>query len=221
VGGVCARKMTPKKAHEVSRMAGVVAEVCRNTGCSIVLDIGSGLGYLGGVLRQRCGLKVVGVEREGERVAAARRRAPSLVSTLQLDISDSHHCQTQLSSLLDDIIREEGGGRVCLVGLHCCGDLTPNILRMVSGQVHPDLCATVVVSCCYHKMSSRDSDVGFNCFPISAHLRDSCPDLCEKMSVFGLRLASQETRARSFFRSLSRSLQPLALFCYTIQTCVV
>ena len=62
-------------------------------------------GYLGGVLRQRCGLKVVGVEREGERVAAARRRAPSVFSTVELDISDSHHCQTQLSSLLDDIIR--------------------------------------------------------------------------------------------------------------------
>ena len=62
-------------------------------------------GYLGGVLREMCGLKVVGVEREGERVAAARRRAPSLVSTVQLDISDSHHCQTRLSSLLDDVIR--------------------------------------------------------------------------------------------------------------------
>ena len=49
----------------------------------------------------------------------------------------------------------------------------------------------------------EDGGVGFNCFPISAHLRDSCPDLCEKMSVFGLRLASQETRARYFFLSLS------------------
>jgi hypothetical protein len=59
-----------------------------------------------------------------------------------------------------------------------------------------------------HYPLPADSDVGFNCFPISAHLRDSCPDLCEKMSVFGLRLASQETRARSFFLSLSRSKFP-------------
>ena len=45
--------------------------------------------------------------------------------------------------------------RVCVVGLHCCGDLTPDLLRMVSGQVNPDLCALVVVGCCYHKMSLR------------------------------------------------------------------
>lgn len=44
---------------------------------------------------------------------------------------------------------------MCVVGLHCCGDLTPNILRLVSGQVHSDLSAAVVVGCCYHKMTNR------------------------------------------------------------------
>lgn len=29
--------------EQVGHMAGVVAEICRKTGCSIVLDIGSGL----------------------------------------------------------------------------------------------------------------------------------------------------------------------------------
>ena len=49
----------------------------------------------------------------------------------------------------------DGEMRVCAVGLHCCGDLTPDLLRMVSGQVNPDLCALVMVGCCYHKMSLR------------------------------------------------------------------
>ena len=57
---------------------------------------------------------------------------------------------------------EGGGGRVCLVGLHSCGDLTPYILRMVSGQMNSDLCAAaVVVGCCYHKMSLTGKQFSF------------------------------------------------------------
>ena len=59
-------------------------------------------GYLGHVLREKCGLKVIGVEREGERVSAARQK---IFSTVHMDFSDSHDCQSKLSSLLNDIIR--------------------------------------------------------------------------------------------------------------------
>jgi len=42
-----------------------------------------------------------------------------------------------------------------MVGLHCCGDLTPAILKLFANQVHPSLSVLVVVGCCYHKMSRK------------------------------------------------------------------
>ena len=47
---------------------------------------------------------------------------------------------------------ERGGNslRVCLIGLHCCGDLTPAMLQLY--QRVDFLRAMCCVSCCYHKM---------------------------------------------------------------------
>ena len=45
------RGMNPKKQHEVSKLAGVVQEVCQHQGCEAVVDVGSGL--VGG-----CGVSV-------------------------------------------------------------------------------------------------------------------------------------------------------------------
>lgn len=43
--------------------------------------------------------------------------------------------------------------RVCVVGLHCCGDLAPVVLELFASQVHPDIHVLVLLGCCYHKMS--------------------------------------------------------------------
>ena len=41
-----------------------------------------------------------------------------------------------------------------MVGLHCCGDLTPTVLRLFASGFHPSLRSLVLLSCCYHKMSA-------------------------------------------------------------------
>lgn len=43
-----------------------------------------------------------------------------------------------------------GGGGTCMIGLHCCGTLTPTMLRAFSQSAR--LSALVLVSCCYHAM---------------------------------------------------------------------
>ena len=54
-----------------------------------------------------------------------------------------------------------GNDRVCLIGLHCCGDLTPTIMRWFSRSVTPpSLKALVVVGCCYHKMADSEDMSG-------------------------------------------------------------
>ena len=37
------RGMTPKKQHEVSRLAALVAQTCQQAGCQVVVDVGAGL----------------------------------------------------------------------------------------------------------------------------------------------------------------------------------
>ena len=45
--------------------------------------------------------------------------------------------------------------RLCLIGLHCCGDLTPTMLKLYAKM--PQFAAFVNFSCCYHKMSLKGS----------------------------------------------------------------
>ena len=67
--------MGPKKEHEVRRLAPLVARVAGRCGARIVVDVGSGHGYLSHVLAFHHGLHVVGIEASAANVAAAHHRA--------------------------------------------------------------------------------------------------------------------------------------------------
>ena len=64
-------------------------------------------------------------------------------------------CSTEAGSHGDNA-REAGSHGddtrgVCLIGLHCCGDLTPTMLRLFSQT--RELRSLVCLSCCYHRMA--------------------------------------------------------------------
>lgn len=92
---------------------------------------------------------------------------------------------------------------VCMTGLHTCGDLTVDAIRLFFQLVSVKL--LVLVPCCYHKMSLvKDTAViggKFSNFPLSSslcHLIHSTA-FCDSLSFLRrpfLRLASQETPAR-------------------------
>ena len=86
--------------------------------------------------------------------------------------------------------------RVCLVGLHCCGDLTPSTLQQFSSI---DECKVVVcMSCCYHRLSTDGTS--FQHFPMSSKLKKDYSRLAERygtsINSLALRLACQETKSR-------------------------
>uniref|UniRef100_A0A0B7B4Z7 Methyltransferase domain-containing protein n=2 Tax=Arion vulgaris TaxID=1028688 RepID=A0A0B7B4Z7_9EUPU len=72
-----ARGMTPKKWHEVSWMASLVNDIVCKTNCNLIVDVGSGLGYLDHVLHQVYGHAVLGLETSEGHVHAAEHRAVS------------------------------------------------------------------------------------------------------------------------------------------------
>ncbi|KAL3884429.1 hypothetical protein ACJMK2_024568 [Sinanodonta woodiana] len=87
----------------------------------------------------------------------------------------------------------------CMIGLHCCGDLTPAMLKCFASE--DSVRALCCVSCCYHRMKYDESLKEFSMFPMSTALETAMDIACEKfpgwsVGTYGLRLAAQETRTR-------------------------
>lgn len=57
---------------------------------------------------------------------------------------------------------------ICLVGLHCCGSLTPTMLK-VTAHI-PEIKALVCVSCCYHAMPVKGKLKRLSCYVLILHL---------------------------------------------------
>lgn len=178
-----------KKEHEIVNFANFIEDRCSNSEVENIVDVGSGLGYLGEELTRR-GFKVLGIEgSEGHSERAEGRKNKNNshnFDTVNLKIDDSEECLKKCSSLVDS--------KSCLVGLHCCGDLTPQLLDIFTKTER--FSSLMLVSCCYHKMSP--SKEGFERFPLSAKLK-SAVSKSDKPFVFNgfmLRLGGQETVKR-------------------------
>lgn len=198
--------MSYKKKHEVGKLAALIHDVYMENSCNVIADIGCGLGYLGEVLSRQYNLKVVGFElkesnchnasKKAERNASGQRQS---IHQLSFDISSK--CKADLLQTimneLDGSVDETENVRVCLVGLHCCGDLTPAMLTQFSQF---DQCtAMVCMGCCYHRMTQQFDSPGYQHFPLSQKLRDffiSDHVFVEKLNGYALRMACQETASR-------------------------
>ncbi|XP_045184754.2 uncharacterized protein LOC123542814 [Mercenaria mercenaria] len=96
-------------------------------------------------------------------------------------------------------VKADDTPQLCMVGLHCCGDLTPTMLKhFVELDQITSLCC---VSCCYHRMNFNEGAQEHDNFPMSQLLKRSVAETQQthpefKFSSFCLRLAAQETRAR-------------------------
>jgi hypothetical protein len=179
-----ARGMTAKKQHEVARLGRKIASLCRQLGVERVVDVGAGVGHLGRCLSGEFGLQVVGVESSTRCCAAATEREAG-VQMLNVHIGDDAVANREaLTSHL-------GESPVAIVGLHCCGDLSTNVLRLFqSWKAAKLLC---VVPCCYQKMALAGAS---SAPPMSAFARTHLSHLGSDSHVFShfsLRLAGQET----------------------------
>lgn len=272
------RGMNPKKQHEVSHMSALINDISVRTGCDVVIDVGSGLGYLGHVLTSVYGLKVIGLESKQSHTTGADKRLfsdtddkiinvtfemeetpenrlefKSLMKSCfqkfrksecekdvdcdgpKVSLSDSNLVNYSATNILtpqknteseqcdaciaesnqapiqtdsDRKSNEQGDGpnttltgndvtksdvyRCLLIGLHCCGDLTPAMLKVYSeADFVRGLCC---VSCCYHRMVSEEGT--YPHFPMSKELDTVMSKKRLIPSAPFLRLGAQETRAR-------------------------
>ena len=75
--------LNPKKAHEVKRLAPLVAKAAFKSGADAVIDFGGGLGYLGAVLAFHYGLRVICIEGDAGLVGRGMVRSQRVVAKMK------------------------------------------------------------------------------------------------------------------------------------------
>ena len=91
---------------------------------------------------------------------------------------------------------ESSNTNVCLVGLHCCGDLTSTLLHLISSHPHPSLRSAVIVPCCYHKMSTTEEG-RIRHFPLSRCVKQlMSSQRFTNLNHYAFRLAAQDSVMR-------------------------
>ncbi|KAM5293680.1 methyltransferase-like protein 25B isoform 3-T3 [Glossophaga mutica] len=160
----------PKKQHEIQRLGKLVKKLSDLTGCTQVVDVGSGQGHLSRFMSLGLGLKVKSIEGDQRLVERAQHLDQELLQALEKEEKRNpqmvqigsrcspHHvvqwvdprtlCEELLLPLEDS---PQGGARLLLTGLHACGDLSVALLRHFS--CCPEVEALASVGCCYMKLS--------------------------------------------------------------------
>uniref|UniRef100_A0A1S4H5B8 Methyltranfer_dom domain-containing protein n=1 Tax=Anopheles gambiae TaxID=7165 RepID=A0A1S4H5B8_ANOGA len=146
----------------------------------LVIDAGDGKGYLSSRIALEHGIKVLGVDCNEENTSNAEKRRERLKSKIPKAVQksnleeDEHFTNLLQRGSLDTLYRTAtqlidfntnlielaqeyfpGGhhSTFCLCGLHTCGNLGPNCLRLF--HENPTIKGICNVGCCYHLMQEQ------------------------------------------------------------------
>uniref|UniRef100_A0ACD5XQY3 Uncharacterized protein n=1 Tax=Avena sativa TaxID=4498 RepID=A0ACD5XQY3_AVESA len=193
IGTVLAQGMNTKKKHEIETLSAMVDAIARSSGAKTVIDVGSGQGYLAQALSFEYQLPVVAIDASSHHASITNTRAERIkkhyaakcVEKQQFKVPRTVTCHVLSSDTLAavtlDACQDDHGQHVTktnvpqlvLAGLHACGDLSVNMLRVFVSceQVQ----ALVSVGCCYNLLSEDCYEDTDTCpgFPISKAAKSS------------------------------------------------
>lgn len=169
--------MIPKKQHEIRKLAPYINQVYQDKKISEVLDIGGGVGFLAQTLNNQFGHHVTSIDMNSEfQKTGVDRHAKNAKHPHKVNFKT---------------VKVENGGEfveilknnVMPVGLHTCGKLALDIIRVSSDKKVP---ALINFGCCYHTLDKTPDLQN-----ISQFSRDNEPLW---MSKFALTLACRAHR---------------------------
>uniref|UniRef100_A0A452UTG1 Ribosomal RNA adenine dimethylase domain containing 1 n=1 Tax=Ursus maritimus TaxID=29073 RepID=A0A452UTG1_URSMA len=192
------KHVRPKKQHEIRRLGELVKKLSDLTGCTQVVDIGSGQGHLSRFMSLGLGLMVKSIEGDQRLVERAQRLDQELLQALEKEEKrhpqvvhagprhSPHHVVrwVEPTALCEELLLPletlpQSGARLLLTGLHACGDLSVALLRHFS---RPEVVALASVGCCYMKLSDPGS------YPLSQWVaglpEGCCRSLIQELSGF-------------------------------------
>jgi hypothetical protein len=146
------RGISAKKLHEISILTPFIINLCENHSVSNVIDIGSGLSYLGQFLALNSNIQIIGLESDENRVYLADKRLENQLDVKQKVKNVTFKLHEDCEEQLMDAISENSSYslNLGLISLHSCGDLTPQMLKLFVNQSKFKFLAAF--SCCYHSM---------------------------------------------------------------------
>lgn len=149
------------------------------------------------------GYKVLGLESKIEYVNKAKKRQKDLFQdSINFVKYSCLEINWESADAINNIFREEfkEDKKVCLIGLHACGELSVSMSKIFSKL---EMAHLIVLPCCYHKLSllnSNNNKEYFKYFPLSESFKQVITDLDLDIGLFlkrtFLRLACQETSDR-------------------------
>ncbi|KAM6935940.1 methyltransferase-like protein 25B isoform 1-T1 [Lycodopsis pacificus] len=83
LGHIFRKHVKPKKQHEIRKLGSLVKQLCDQTDCNKVVDVGSGQGHLTRFLSFGLGLSVTAIEADGTLVATASKFDGQLLCALE------------------------------------------------------------------------------------------------------------------------------------------
>ncbi|CAF0959716.1 unnamed protein product [Didymodactylos carnosus] len=177
------RFMNEKKEHEVDRLVELIAHLASVTQSDVIVDYGSGKGYLDGELIQQYNLKVLALESQNQTVNSAEKRL-ILMNKKQhqhFDANNYKHTTVYIDNKtnIEELCSEyfPTSTSIIVTGLHACGSLSSTMLwHYIRNEKIKVLCN---VACCYHLLEEK-----FDVNPFTKEYSDnderSFP-LCQKL----------------------------------------
>ncbi|XP_034477240.1 protein RRNAD1-like [Drosophila innubila] len=209
------RKIGLKKLHEIEQLAGKIHEHCAETQTQLIIDLGSGLGYLSEALfKLRNNYLILGLEADEQRVESARKRCQKFLPQEALNsisykkefIKADANSRARIEGYASKLAQSHGmlpGLDTAIIGLHACADLS--ISAMILFLTMPQVRSLHIMPCCYHKLALRSENdtmtsttSPFVNFPLSNGLRNAI-SAATSVGCFNrpfMRLACQETSSR-------------------------
>ncbi|XP_058810079.1 methyltransferase-like protein 25B isoform X2 [Phymastichus coffea] len=201
-----------KKQHEILYFSRLIHYNCLLQNISVIVDLGTGLGYICQLLNYLYGYKILALDSSHLNIDKAKLRQqnffPDSISTIKYICTNiTADSDKFIESTLEKEFKEKK--KCCLIGLHACGDLSIHASNMHLKMKIARL--LVLVSCCYHKLSYEEINRNnmyinrkeyFKYFPLSNEFKNTirllCIDTGNLLKRTFLRLASQETSDRWF-----------------------
>ncbi|XP_043281175.1 protein RRNAD1-like isoform X2 [Venturia canescens] len=179
------KSVKKKKCHEVENIAQTTSECAEVAKCECIVDIGAGMGHLARTLAYNYGLAVVCLEQDkllsqqakifDDRLSVELRkkipkivlRNPRHISTriVESDILGKGLMGKLKNEFTKNFILNQSQHGFGLIGLHTCGDLAANLIRLYSH--HNEIRFICIVGCCYMKITCGIKDTGSFGYPLS------------------------------------------------------
>lgn len=179
--------VSSKKSHEVDIVSFIAAAIKDISGTSHLVDIGDGRGYLSSMLSLYYNIPVLGVDASqvNTHSSVERLRKLSRVWNSIVNSSDTIEPKAQLYKQITKFVDENidfkqlivnvflnNPTSLGLVGLHTCGNLAANSLRIFNSS--KDIRTICNVGCCYHLIDEKfdPENLRRHGFPMSSYLHE-------------------------------------------------